>query len=302
MYYCFGRGITEKYLLPYNRKIWKTEPRAMGVEWVERIPRPPMEDVVRSALGFETEGYTHQLFFRYPHQGGVQALVTALIDDAAKVRCKFPVRRIRRNGGKWTVSNGQEDRDYDEIVVAFPIHEAAKCFDSTPAAVRDALERLRYNSLYVAMIGLNDETLMDKSAIYLPDPEILPHRVCFMGFFSKTMVPQGHSSLIAEITCPPGGEIDRAGKDWVLERAIGDLDRAGVIRRENVVATDIRRVEYAYPVYNLDYARSVRTVREYYASIGVHLLGRFAEFDYINSDECLRRAVDLAERLNQAKR
>ena len=42
-----------------------------------------------------------------------------------------------------------------------------------------------------------------------------------------------------------------------------------------------------------------RSMREYFASIGVHLLGRFAQFDYINSDECLRRALALAGRLNR---
>ena len=40
--FTFGRGITEKYLVPYNRKIWKTEPKQMGVEWVELIPKPQL--------------------------------------------------------------------------------------------------------------------------------------------------------------------------------------------------------------------------------------------------------------------
>jgi len=39
-------------------------------------------------------------------------------------------------------------------------------------------------------------------------------------------------------------------------------------------------------------------VHDWFRSIGVALCGRFAEFDYINSDECLRRAMALADRLN----
>ena len=76
-----------------------------------------------------------------------------------------------------------------------------------------------------------------------------------------------------------------------------DLDRIGILRAGDLIATNVRRVEYAYPVYDLDYARNARTMREYFESIGVHLLGRFAQFDYINSDECIRRAVALAGRL-----
>ena len=77
-YHAFGRSISEKYFLPYNRKIWKTEPREMGLDWVGRVPKPPVEDVVKSALGIETEGYTHQLHFRYPLRGGFEALVTRI--------------------------------------------------------------------------------------------------------------------------------------------------------------------------------------------------------------------------------
>jgi hypothetical protein len=41
----------------------------------------------------------------------------------------------------------------------------------------------------------------------------------------------------------------------------------------------------------------VATLRDYFASPGVEQLGRFAEFDYINSDECIRRALALADKL-----
>ena len=94
-YHTFGRAIAEKYFLPYNRKIWKTEPREMSLDWVGRVPRPPIEDVVKSALGIETEGYTHQLYFRYPLRGGFEALVRAIVMDPSRVHCGSPIRSIR---------------------------------------------------------------------------------------------------------------------------------------------------------------------------------------------------------------
>jgi protoporphyrinogen oxidase len=157
---------------------------------------------------------------------------------------------------------------------------------------------LRYNALRVAMVAVDNESLLDRSAIYIPDPGILPHRVCYMGFFSPRMVRPGTSSLIAEVTSQPGDAVDVAGDDVILERILDDLDRAAIIRRREVIVTDIRRFEYAYPVYDLDYTRNTAIIRKYFASLGVDLLGRFAQFDYINMDECLRRARELADRLN----
>ena len=102
------------------------------------------------------------------------------------------------------------------------------------------------------------------------------------------------------MTSHPGDEIDVADDDVILERIIADLDRVGVIKKQEVIVTDIRRFEYAYPVYDLDYTRNTTIIRQYFASLGIDLLGRFAEFEYINTDECLRRAQALAERLNSA--
>jgi hypothetical protein len=39
-------------------------------------------------------------------------------------------------------------------------------------------------------------------------------------------------------------------------------------------------------------------IRDYFNTLGIDQLGRFAEFDYINSDECIHRAMRLAEKLN----
>ncbi len=72
-YHRFGKGIAELYLLPYNEKIWNTPAANMSLDWVDRIPSPPMEDIVKSALGYETEGYLHQLYFKYPKKGGVRS-------------------------------------------------------------------------------------------------------------------------------------------------------------------------------------------------------------------------------------
>ena len=79
IYYTFGKGIAECYMVPYNEKIWKYPTSDMSLHWVEgRIPRPPVDDVIKSAIGISTEGYTHQSVFSYPLDGGIEALVKAI--------------------------------------------------------------------------------------------------------------------------------------------------------------------------------------------------------------------------------
>jgi protoporphyrinogen oxidase len=150
------------------------EPRDMSLEWVGRIPRPPMEDVVRSALGIETEGYTHQLYFRYPRHGGFEAVVQAMIKGPAHVHCGVAVEKVRKLRGRWHVGTNRGERVYDHLVLAFPVMDAIGCFDDVPDEVRAAVAGLRYNALRLAFIAVNNESLMDKSAVYIPDRPSAP--------------------------------------------------------------------------------------------------------------------------------
>ena len=98
IYYTFGSGIADKYLIPYNEKIWKIPLEEIGLDWVQRIPKPPMEDIIKSAVGIETEGYQHQLHFYYPREGGIESLIKALEKKDALVTTDFEVKEIRRKG------------------------------------------------------------------------------------------------------------------------------------------------------------------------------------------------------------
>jgi protoporphyrinogen oxidase len=297
-YHTFGKGIAEKYLIPYNNKIWKLDSTKMGMEWVERIPKPPMEDVVKSALGIQTEGYLHQLFFRYPLSGGFESVVQKMLKPSASLKTGFNIRQIVRKGAGWSVSDGNNSRQYERVVISFPIQLAVRCLRDVPEAVVTAVRSLRYNSVRIVLLAVNNESLMGKSAVYIPDPSVLPHRVCFMGFFSPNMVRPGSSSLIAEVTVQPGSDLDQMSDDTLVDETVRGLERIGVLKSGEIITSETRRFEYAYPVYDLNYSANSKIIRAYFAEMGIDLLGRFAEFEYINSDECIHRALALAQKLN----
>ena len=80
----FGEGITNIYLKPYNEKIWKFNPELMDTQMVERIPKPPKEDILNSAKGETIDGYLHQLYFLYPKEGGTKELINSFIKNFSK--------------------------------------------------------------------------------------------------------------------------------------------------------------------------------------------------------------------------
>ncbi len=298
IYYTFGKGIGEKYLIPYNEKIWKTDLKEMTLEWVERIPKPPMEDIIKSALGIETEGYTHQLYFNYPHTGGIEALIKSLVKKDAHITTNFDVKRIYKKNNNWFVSDGANIKSYEKLILTFPIKEAVNIVDNVPEKVKIAAKNLKNNKVRVVLIGVNNESLSGKSAIYVPTTDICTHRICFMNYFSKNNVPQGKSSLMAEITTNQKNKFNNISDANLIEKVVEDLSATNMINKNEVIETDIKNFEYGYVVYDLEYQTNIKIVRDYFKEIGIELHGRFAEFEYINMDEVIKRSFNLADKLN----
>jgi len=297
----FGNGIAEKYLIPYNGKIWNLPPREMGVEWVEgRVPEPPLFDVVKSSLGLPVEGYTHQLDFHYPGMGGIQALTDSLQKTAAaKITANFKIKKVAREDGEWIVSDGKRERCYDRIVSTIPIHEFARAFEDLPKGVRKAVSRLRYNSLIAVAVGVDAPKLNDISWMYFPRREEgLFNRVSFPSNFSQNVAPKGKSLALAEITAIEGDEAWGMKDKEIAESVVASLHKAGIVDRRKVSFLKVVRAKHAYILHDLEWARNSEAAREFFAAAGVELVGRFSEFRYLNMDACVRSAFSCARRLS----
>jgi len=299
-YATFGKGISEKYFIPYNRKIWNYDPEKIGLEFVSRIPKPPLEDVLKSSIGIPTEGYLHQLHFSYPIEGGFESIVKAFASRVrGQVKTGWAVARVERRGEQWIVtSQSGQERRFDVLVSTMPIHELLKVWPEAPPEAREAASRLRYNSLINVVIGSNEDRSYPYTAVYIPDPEIIFHRISFPKAFSERSVPPGSSSIMAEITANEGDGIWELSNETVTERVIAGLEKSGFADPKAISYKKVVRFLYGYPVYDLNYRRNVTLMRESVERTGMHLLGRFAQFDYINSDVCVERALALAKLLN----
>jgi protoporphyrinogen oxidase len=299
MLYTFGSGITERYLAPYNRKIWKLDPALMGTEWVDRIPRPPVEDVVKSALGIETEGYTHQLYFFYPKESGIESLPRAFADQVKRRQSlvvDYEVKSIRPTDRGWMVN---DEREYRELVSTIPLGHLLRALPEVPSQVRDAALALRSNALRVVLFGVGRrEGLDDMTAAYLPDESVLAHRVCFNCAFSPAMAPPGCASLTSEITTTAGDGVYELSDDALTDRVHRDLVSLGILRpNDEIVERVVWREPIAYVVYDTHYAKNQFTILEFLKSKRIHVAGRFGEHKYVNMDACIRRSLDLASEL-----
>ena len=298
----FGEGICSRYLFPYNEKVWNIPVEQLSMTLADRIPNPPAEDILKSSLGYSTEGYLHQLYYFYPKKGGYQAICEAWKKNAP-IAYQFAVDSIQltdRDTIK-VISKSSEVREYKRLISTMPIHEIINKLDmDIPTEIRTAVDQLIVNPMFVVSFGVKGVDQNQYTAIYFPEPEFWVNRISYPCTFSATNGPHKHWSLQAEITCAKQSDLWNQSDENILAHTKQGLQQRGLLPSDDeIILERVDRMERSYVVYDVGYEEKAAKVRAWFSSIGIHLLGRFSYFEYINVDMAVDRAIKLAIELNE---
>ncbi|MFI4917959.1 MAG: protoporphyrinogen/coproporphyrinogen oxidase [Legionellales bacterium] len=297
----FGDGICSKYLFPYNEKIWNIPVEQLSMALADRIPKPLAEDILRSSLGFSTEGYLHQLYYHYPKSGGYQAICNSW-KKAQAITYQFTVKRIQitKPGRIRVIDASGHAREYSRIVSTMPVHELIDTLDCViPEHIQDAIDKLIVNPMFVISFGIRGVDPNQYTAVYFPEAEFWVNRISYPGTFSSENAPLGHWSLQAEITCAKHSALWDKTVAEILAHTKQGLQQRGLLPADDrIVLERVDRIERSYIVYDVGYEDHANMVREWFSTLGIDLLGRFGFFEYINIDMAVDRAIKLAIKLN----
>ncbi len=299
----FGEGITNTYLRPYNEKIWKFDPSFMDTQMVERIPKPPKEDILKSANGETIDGYLHQLYFTYPKQGGTEALIKAFIaklSDKVKIHTNNKVLKVKKQGDKFVVTTSEKEYTCDKVVSTMPANEFSHIYEDNnkPQEILDIADNLRYNSIAICIVNVNKDYAGDNYAFMVADKNVKFHRISKLDFMGEHYHKDGTATYMAEITYRKNDLNDKASDKELTQKVIEGLETIGFIdSKDDVNFTDLKRFEYAYVIYDLKHRQNMDAIKEYFASQGVYLNGRFGSFEYLNMDAIIKQSKNLAENI-----
>ena len=299
----FGEGITNLYLRPYNEKIWKFDPSFMDTQMVERIPKPPREDILRSAQGVTVDGYLHQLYFSYPKHGGTAAIIEALrsrLSEKVKIYLNEDVLSVCKDGGKFSVETSQGKHLADKVISTIPANLLVERYNrgNVPADILQSARRLRHNSIVIAVVNVAGDVAGDNFAFMIAGKNVIFHRLSKIDSLGTAYHLPGTTTFMAEITYRKHDMIDQASDEALVRQTIEGLKKIGFLEDEkNVNFTDIRRFEYAYVVYDLDHRKNMDRILDFFKQEGVDLLGRFGSFEYLNMDAVVERCMAYCNQL-----
>ncbi|WP_435163264.1 protoporphyrinogen/coproporphyrinogen oxidase [Candidatus Pelagibacter bacterium nBUS_25] len=301
----FGEGIFNLYLGPYNNKIWKMNTAKLDTQMVERIPRPPDEDIINSAKGIITEGYTHQLYFHYPKKGGIQSLFDAFhkkLNKKVKILTSVQLDKINLSNKKYLVKSNQGTFESEKIFSTIPLNEFHSYFNKNKK-IKEISKKLQYNSIIIAMVNIKGNIGGNNFALMVPNKNIIFHRISKLDFLGKNYSVKNSTTFQIEITYKNNSKISKMNDDQIFKMIFLGLKELNFIKNQSDVNfKDLKKFKYAYVIYNLSHRNSVDKLLNFYKKKGIDFLGRWGSWEYLNSDQVILQAYNMSKDFNHEKK
>jgi len=284
LYTRLGRGITEKFLRPYNEKLYATsldrlDPDAMG----RFFPHADVADIIANMRPGVVQKHGYNATFTYP-AGGAVAYVRALLRDlpADCVACDEPVTAI--DLATRTVATPKRTIACQRIVSSAPLPQLARL-----AGVAHDAAAFTSNQVLVWNLGFDRKGARDIHWMYFPDPARVFYRV---GWYDN-ILDRDRMSLYVEVGAPTG-PYDQAA---LRARVLADLAAERIVTDHRLVAEHHVALDPAYVHITRASLAETARVRDLLAARGVHSVGRYGGWTYCSIEDNLVETRELANKL-----
>jgi len=303
IYKVWGRGIAKHFAIAYNQKLWAVPLEEMETSWLGgRVPLPNLEEMIEGALSPSPKPMGPNARFGYPLRGGFQALMNGFLPHLkGELRLQTRVVAVSPSRHTVTLSDGTVV-PYEFLISTMPLPVLIQVMgNEAPAEVRKAAAGLRHVSVRCVNIGVGRENLTEKHWIYYPEDPVF-HRIFVQGNASPHCNPPGGFGLTCEITYSEAKPLPCDG-EALIQRCIEDCHRVGFFQPGDPIwAANQVDMPVAYVVYDHDRARNVSVIREWLSAQDIVLAGRYAEWEYYNSDHAFIAGKKAAEQMAELQR
>jgi protoporphyrinogen oxidase len=290
----YGQAFAEEFPTAYTEKYHTTSPRNMTTDWIgPRMYRPSLEEVLRGALAPAAPNVHYVTGFRYPTHGGFAAYLEKFI-SAAPIELGHEAAQIDPGRKRIRFANARE-LEYDHLISSVPLPELIAIMPDAPADVHAAADLLACSACVLVNVGVSRPDVSDKHIKYFYDEDILFSRLCFPSLMSPNNAPPGTSSIQAEVYFSDKYRPLTSNSEDLIDPVIHDLEKCGLIERDEIVYKGAVLCEYANIIFDHDREAALETVHGYLADVGVAWCGRYGDWDYMWTDDSFKSGERAAE-------
>jgi protoporphyrinogen oxidase len=276
----FGEGICERFLFPYNEKLYACDLQTLDKDAMGRFfPYADLTDVIRNMKRPDNASYNAT--FTYPQGGAIEyvrALASAVRPGAislneALVEVDLERKIARTRSTSATGESTHRELQFDRLVSSAPFNRfATLCrLDHDPTV-------WAWNKVLVFNLGFDRKGERDVHWVYYPARETSFYRV---GWYDN-IFDADRLSLYVEVGFPRDAVVD---VEAMRARVLADLEREGVITDHRLVAEHSVIMDPAYVhITQRSLAEHVRLAGLLNAR-GVWSLGRYGGWTYCSIED-----------------
>ena len=291
LYGKFGKSIVEKFLKPYNEKLYAIDLTKLDVDAMGRFfPYADKEAIIKNMKNHEVNSYNSS--FLYP-KNGAGSFIKILYDnlDKNKVLLNTSVTSIDTVKKVATLSNG-ETIEYEYLINTMPLNR----FLELLGGYDELVDEMSYNKVLVFNLGFDKASPLctKEHWLYIPDKNDNYYRV---GFYNN-ILGEEKLSMYIEIGYSKDANIDDKEIQKQLELTLKNLEKDGII------SSDMKLVDYvsiimdpAYAHINTETTKKIDKLKEEFAGNNIYTIGRYGAWIYNSMEDSMVVAKELAEKV-----
>lgn len=284
LYNKFGKSIADKFLIPYNTKLYATDldnldPDAMG----RFFPYANKEDIIRNFRQSNHDSYNGSFFY---HKGGAIEYIHALEKGIPNEMICLNECVEYIDVAQHVVRTNKRTIPYDNIISSIPLPKLLELL-----RFQYNKKAFSWNKVLVFNLGFDGKGI-DRTNhwIYFPEKQYCFYRV---GFYSN-IIANDRMSLYVEIGCQPDDEIDI---DNMLQQTLNGLKKANILSNERLISWHSVIMNPAYVHVSKDGVNEVLFQKEVLAKHNVFSIGRYGSWNYSSIEDNIKEAILLAKKI-----
>ena len=287
LYTKFGKSIAEKFLIPYNSKLYACDLNSLDKDAMGRFfPYAEKEEIILNFKRKENGSYNKT--FMYPKTGAISYINSVCKNlDMSKIRTNTGIISIDKTNKTARLSDDTIIK-YDRIISTIPFPDLLE-----KAGIDYNKDIYNWNKVLVFNLGFNIGSPDIKSHwIYMPENKYCFYRV---GLYNN-ILSQDRVSLYVEIGFSKSEDINP--REW-LKKVLDDLKLAQIITDKHIL-TDYESIimDPAYVHISSCSNEDVRIKKELLAKNDIYSIGRYGSWCYCSIEDNIKEAQDLAQKLN----
>lgn len=287
LYGKFGKSIVEKFLKPYNEKLYAVDLTKLDVDAMGRFfPYADIKAIINNMKENNNNSYNNT--FLYPKNGAgsfIKVLKDNLSDD--KILLNTFVKSIDIANKKAVLSNDTLV-EYDYLINTIPLPNFINLTNNNLELEKE----LSYNKVLVFNLGFSKKSnLTNEHWLYIPDKSCNYYRI---GFYDN-ILNHDKLSMYVEIGYNKDDVITKEEIDRQLTLTIDNLIKQNIISKDNELLEYVSIV--MDPAYVHINSETDKKIKEYFKMIeknNVYSIGRYGAWTYCSMEDCMLEAKNLA--------